>query len=98
MNTDTATPRVERSAGPSLKPTTRRRARYLCFWSRRPIPRRYITRLDGEWFDLPRSWSKLSCCDCKLTHLIRFRTRHGRLQMQAIRDVRATASRRRGLK
>lgn len=55
----------------------------------------YTTRLDGEWFPLARR-SKLSCCDCKLTHFLQARVVKGRIMVRAWRDARATAARRRG--
>lgn len=57
----------------------------------------YIQRRDGEWFDTERE-HKLACCDCGLIHLLKFRVRKGKIQMQATRDNRATAQRRRGMK
>lgn len=59
---------------------------------------RYQAKVDGEWFELPRGWSKLGCCDCKLTHAVEVSVRRGRVMMRAIRDTRATEGRRkRGL-
>ena len=59
---------------------------------------RYPTREDGEWFPLPRL-SKLSCCDCKLTHYLQVRVNKKwgkpQVEMRAWRDARATAARRR---
>jgi len=38
---------------------------------------------------------KLSCCDCRLTHVLNFRLSNGRVQIQFTRDERATAAMRR---
>lgn len=56
--------------------------------------RKYVQRADGEWFDTERL-HKIACCDCGLVHLLRFRIRKGKIEMQATIDKRATAQRRR---
>ena len=57
----------------------------------------YVTRQDGEEWDITGT-SKMSCCDCKLTHVIQVRVVKGRVKMRAWRDPKATAARRRKLR
>ena len=56
--------------------------------------RKYKQRVDGEWFRLGR-YHKLTCCDCGLTHLFRWRVRKGEVELMAVRDNRATGQLRR---
>lgn len=57
---------------------------------------KYTQRFDGEWFRPKKTGHLLSCCDCKLVHLIQFKlTRQGAVLMRAYRDERRTAARRR---
>ena len=53
-----------------------------------------VQRYDGEWFDTER-FHKFFCCDSGLAHVARFRVRKGKIEMQVIRDNRATGQRRR---
>lgn len=55
---------------------------------------KYTARQDGEWFDVTES-HKISCCDCGLTHIVEHRRRGKRIEMMAVRDMRATAQKRR---
>jgi len=41
---------------------------------------------------------KMACCDCALVHKVKFRIKAGVIQMQMVRDNRATASMRRHAK
>ena len=60
-----------------------------------------ITRFDNEWVDVTCERS-VQCCDCGLVHREDYRIVSGengdRIIRQAVRDVRATADRRRSLK
>jgi len=50
---------------------------------------------DGEWVEpTPQTGHKMACCDCGLVHTVNFRIVKGKVQFQAIRDKRATATRR----
>lgn len=49
----------------------------------------------GEWVQPRASGYRMACCDCCLVHLLRFRIRGGKVQMQAFRDNRSTAQLRR---
>jgi hypothetical protein len=51
---------------------------------------------NGGWVNVPAGHTlKLACCDCSLVHRIKFRKRDGALQLQFVRDERATAAIRR---
>lgn len=55
----------------------------------------YKQVLDGEWIKpLHRGW-KLACCDCGLVHTMNLKIVGGRVYVQATRDNRATAAKRR---
>jgi hypothetical protein len=60
---------------------------------------KYTQINDGEWFEpKPQRGHKMACCDCGLIHTMNFRVKDGKVQIQATRDNRATANRRRGKK
>ena len=55
---------------------------------------------EWQWFAPSRNDTKLVCCDCKLTHKVRFRLvkcgrNRNQIEWQIRRDERATAARRR---
>lgn len=57
---------------------------------------RYKRHISGTWM-WPAKTLMFSCCDCALTHKIKFRVmRDGNLRMRLDRDNRATANKRRG--
>ena len=60
---------------------------------------RYRTLADGETRAIPLTKGvavhKMSCCDCKLVHVVRMRPRKDRIELTAWRDQRTTAERRR---
>jgi hypothetical protein len=47
---------------------------------------------EGEWVQPIRRGYKLSCCDCGLVHRMNFRIHGGRVQFQAWRHERSTAT------
>ena len=55
----------------------------------------YKQVLDGEWIRPRMKGWKMACCDCGLVHTMNFRLIGGRVHLQAIRDQRATAAKRR---
>lgn len=55
----------------------------------------YKQAVDGEWRHWARSGHLVACCDCGLVHLMRPRIRKGRIEVQAFRMPKNTASRRR---
>lgn len=57
--------------------------------------KRYPKVAAGEWVQPCRKGYKMACCDCGLVHRMNFRLHRGRIQMQAFRDERATAAKRR---
>lgn len=57
--------------------------------------RAYDKVTDGEWVQPVRRGYKMACCDCGLVHVINFRIRKGRIQLQASRNARSTAMKRR---
>lgn len=60
---------------------------------------KYTQVHDGEWFEpKPQRGHKMACCDCGLIHTMNFRVKNGKVQIQATRDNRATANRRRAKK
>jgi hypothetical protein len=59
------------------------------------MPKRYPAVKAGEWVQPVRKGYKMACCDCGLVHVMNFRIRKGRVQLQAFRDNRATAQIRR---
>ena len=54
--------------------------------------RKYPAVGANEWVQPVRRGYRMRCCDCGLVHTMNFRIRDGRVQLQADRDVRATAS------
>lgn len=56
---------------------------------------RYRTRMDGEWFHIPRHGHLIACCDCGLVHLLKSRLRARKIEIQATRKPKNTAGRRR---
>ncbi len=54
----------------------------------------YQQVFDGRRVTVRRRWHKLTCCDCGLTHVLRFRISKGVLSFQAWRDGRATGGHR----
>lgn len=56
---------------------------------------KYTQVYDGEWIQPTRYGYKLACCDCGLVHIVNFRTKNGKIQLQPSRDRRATAAKRR---
>jgi hypothetical protein len=56
---------------------------------------RYRQQFEGEWVQPRRRGWRMACCDCGLVHRVNFRLRAGKIQLQAYRDNRATAARRR---
>ena len=56
---------------------------------------KYPAVQNGEWIQPIRKGYKMSCCDCGLVHVLNFRLRKGRIQLQAFRDNRATGQKRR---
>ena len=59
---------------------------------------KYLAVQAGEWIQPIRRGYKMSCCDCGLVHVLNFRLRKGRIQLQAFRDNRATGQKRRHIK
>jgi hypothetical protein len=56
--------------------------------------RRYRQIDDGEWFR-PGKDHKNICCACGLAHKINLHIRDGHIEIQFVRDARATAAARR---
>lgn len=56
---------------------------------------RYQTAYDGDWIWPAQPAYKLRCCDCGLTHMVRFRIYEGHIEFSLARHNRATASSRR---
>jgi hypothetical protein len=56
---------------------------------------RYASVASGQWVQPIRRGYKMACCDCGLVHVVDFRIRHGRIQLRAVRDARATGQVRR---
>jgi len=52
--------------------------------------RTYYQVSDREWIAVPKRGFKEQCCDCGLVHQLNFRIVDGQIQVQAIRDSRAT--------
>lgn len=57
--------------------------------------RKYPSVKAGQWVQPVRKGYKMACCDCGLVHVLNFRIRKGRVQLQAFRDNRATGQLRR---
>jgi len=58
----------------------------------------YKQVLDGEWIRPRMKGWKMACCDCGLVHVMNFKLRKewpGGIMVQATRDNRATAAKRR---
>lgn len=54
---------------------------------------------DGEWIIVPKRGYKEQCCDCGLVHKLNFRILPtGQIEIQTMRDERATAAVRRAFK
>jgi len=52
-----------------------------------------------EWVTVPRRGFKEQCCDCGLVHVLNFRVNDkGQIEIQTMRDERATSAVRRGFK
>ena len=59
----------------------------------------YYQITDGEWIAVPRRGFKEQCCDCGLVHKLNFRiSPAGVLEIQTMRDQRATGAVRRAFK
>lgn len=56
---------------------------------------RYNRVTEGEWVQPRRRGYRMMCCDCGLVHVLNFRIKKRRIQLQAFRDNRATANSRR---
>lgn len=52
---------------------------------------------EGEWIQ-PTARFRAACCDCGLTHVLRFRIRHRQVQMMAYVDRQATRNLRRAMR
>ena len=48
----------------------------------------------GDWLPYRRRGQVIECCDCCLVHIVNFRVRKGRLEIQVFTDKRKTAQRR----
>ena len=60
---------------------------------------KYITRRDGEGFEVPiGEIYRLACCDCGLVHDVVFVYEDGKLGMAVKRNNRATGQRRKSFK
>lgn len=63
---------------------------------------KYYQVTAGEWVQPIRKGYKLACCDCGLVHRVNFkivkRGKINKIQFQAFRDEKASASLRRGVK
>jgi hypothetical protein len=59
---------------------------------------KYTPRRDGEWFFVARAGHIVACCHCGLVHQLRFRLRGSHIEMQATRNMKMTAARRRSMK
>lgn len=59
---------------------------------------KYKVVTDGEWVQPVMKGYKMACCDCGLVHVINFRIAGKKVQLQAFRDNRKTAAKRRKLK
>lgn len=62
---------------------------------------KHVQIKDGEWFQAlfpgdPPTHS-MACCDCGLVHKIQIKAADGKIYMMAVRDKRATATRRKKL-
>jgi hypothetical protein len=54
---------------------------------------------NGEWITVPKRGYKEQCCDCGLVHKLNFKIGpKGEIEIQTMRDERATAAVRRGFK
>lgn len=54
---------------------------------------------DGEWITVPMRGYKEQCCDCGLVHKLNFKiSKSGQIEIQTMRDERATAAVRRAFK
>lgn len=56
---------------------------------------KYTQVYDGDTIEVIGRHHKISCCDCGLVHLLKFRMRGSVITFKAFRDNRATAQRRR---
>jgi hypothetical protein len=54
----------------------------------------YIQTEEGKWYHFTRK-DNLVCCDCCLSHKIRFKIVDGKIYIKFLRDDRATAGYRR---
>ena len=55
----------------------------------------YRPTSDYEWIWPQRRGWKMRCCDCGLVHVMNFRIKNNHIEVQAIRDKRATSQSRR---
>ncbi len=62
------------------------------------MSKRYQPVTDGEEVVIPHWCWKISCCDCHLVHVFKFRFEKGKLYIKVWRDARATAQKRRHAK
>lgn len=56
---------------------------------------KYEQTWEGEWFRPKQRGYRMGCCDCGLVHVVNFRVRDGKVEMQVYRHARATAAKRR---
>jgi len=57
--------------------------------------RKYDHPSAGDWVLPVRRGYRLACCDCGLTHIVNFRVKNRRVEVQFFLDNRATAAKRR---